>query len=112
MENQLTNPKSQEDIVTIKLEKWSIKYLLGALRLGINAEDWCAGLTMTSINSYDTHSGKWIMRIAFLIDEIKRQTGEETEDMEYGECNSLNDIQLMVNKKCKEYCDYWEKAER
>lgn len=92
------DPDEQE--VTIKLKVWQVKHLLGASRLGIWAEDWCAALWQTAHDSYDTHSGKWMCRIGYIIDQIKSQTGVTEEDTEYGDADELNTIQTLVNAQC------------
>lgn len=101
-----------EKEVVIKLKKWQVEKLLGAARLGIWAEDWCAALIQTNINSYDTHSGRWILRVGYVIDEIKKQTGVIEEDKEYGRTTSvLEDIDKWVNEQCKVNVDNWAQYE-
>ena len=107
MKKQEISDNNDEKIVTIRLQEWSIKYLLGALRLGINAEDWCAQLSMSESGTADTHSGKWIMRIAFIIDEINKQTNISTEEKEYGDYSVLDQVQTMVDEQCRKYQEYW-----
>jgi len=62
----------KQKVVVIKLKKWQIPRLLGAMRLGIWAEDWCAALVQSGINTYDTHSGMWIFSVGTIIDSIKK----------------------------------------
>jgi hypothetical protein len=97
---QQLNKDDLEKEVTIKLKKWQIPYLLGAARLGIWNEDWCAGLIQTAINSYDTHSARLIMKVAYILDEIKKQTGITDEDKEYACNEAVNIIQKWVDEEC------------
>lgn len=99
---QKPNNDDLEKEVIIKLKKWQIPYLLGAARLGIWCEDWCAGLIQTACNSYDTHSGKWILKVGYIIDLIKEQTGIKEEEKEYGYDDALKNIEEWVNKQCKQ----------
>ncbi|EKD57580.1 MAG: hypothetical protein ACD_57C00224G0003 [uncultured bacterium] len=92
--------RSNQNCVRIKLEKWQIPYLLGAARLGLSAEDWCAALIQTSMGTYDTHSAKWILAVAHIIDSIKKQTGIVEEDKEYGYTCTLGQIERMINSEC------------
>lgn len=97
---QQQNKEDLEKEATIKLKKWQIPYLLGAARLGIWCEDWCAGIIQTAINSYDTHSGRWIMKVGYILDQIKEQTGIKDEEKEYGYDDALNAIQKWVDEEC------------
>lgn len=90
-----------EEQVIIKLKRWQIPYLLGAARLGIWTEDWCAGLDQTRANCYDTHSARWICRIDYIIDLIKNQTEITDEYKEYGGDWALGIIEEWVNEECK-----------
>lgn len=91
-----------EKFVTIKLKDWQIPLALGAMRLGIWLEDWCAALVQTDINSYDTHSGRWILQVGSIIDQIKKQTGINKEDKEYGSSAVwLKEINRWVAKQCQ-----------
>lgn len=92
-----------QDKITITIEKDLIPSLLGALKLGGICEDWCANLEQIRLNSYDTHSTKWLSRVSHLIESIKKQTGVTKEDAEYGHESTLEDIDKMVNKKCQYY---------
>ncbi len=90
--------------VTITFEKGTISHLLGALRLGMWLEEWCAGLVQTAIGTYDSHSLKWCWVVTDLINQIKEQTGETEEWKEYGECDvSIGNIGKWVATKCAEY---------
>ena len=92
----------KQKVVVIKLKKWQIPRLLGAMRLGIWTEDWCAALVQSGINTYDTHSGMWIFSVGTIIDSIKKQTGVDKEDKEYGEYEQcLKEIEIWVDKQCK-----------
>lgn len=104
--------QDEEREVTIKLKAWQIPHLLGAARLGIWLEDWCGALVQTEINTYDTHSGKWILRLAYIIDQIKQQTGIETEYKEYGSAKGwLEEIEKWVDGQCKENERRWRQWE-
>lgn len=93
----------KQDKVTITIEKDLIPSLLGALKLGGICESWCADLEQIRLNSYDTHSTKWLTGISHIIQSIKKQTGITTEDTEYGHEGTLEDIHKMVNKKSQYY---------
>ncbi len=95
--------KQENKLVTIKLEKYLIPSLLGALELGLTCEAWCAELEQTKLNSYDTHSVKWANRVSNAITKIKKQTSITNEDTEYGHEGTLNEINKMVDKKCQYY---------
>lgn len=92
----------------IKLEKWQVPYLLGATRLGIRTEDWCAYLVQTCIGTYDTDSAKWILAVGHIIDSVKHQTGVTDEEKEYGYSDPLEKIENMVNDVCDKNLKYWE----
>ena len=84
---KIMTEKEQESEVIIKLKGWQIPYLLGACRLGIWAEDWCAVLMQTASGSYDTHSAKWIFKVSHIIDTIKQQSDFDIEETEYDDTN-------------------------
>jgi hypothetical protein len=92
--------QSEDEIVVINLERWRIPYLLGALRLGMRCEDWCAEQLQTPLGSYDTYSPRWIMKIAGIIKLISIQTGIEEEYRGSGYPEILNYIQKLINKDC------------
>ena len=97
---KIMTEKEQESEVIIKLKGWQIPYLLGACRLGIWAEDWCAGLMQTASGSYDTHSNKWIFKVAHIIDTIKQQSDFDIEETEYGNDEVLNAIDYLIDAQC------------
>lgn len=97
---QKPNNDDLEKEVTIKLKKWQVPYLLGAVRLGIWNEDWCAGLVQTGINTYDTHSARWVGRVVFVIEQIKTQTGITQEETEHGCKEVLSFIQKKIDEEC------------
>lgn len=106
------NQKEQKDKeVTIKLGALQIPYLLGAARLGIWAESWCAALSQTEFGSYDTHSGRWILQVGYIIKQIKKQTGIKTENKEYGDKETLDWVEKLVNKQCRKNVRNFEKME-
>lgn len=108
----MSNQENQDKEVVIKLKAWQVPYLLGAARLGIWAEDWCASLTQTNVNCYDTHSGKWILKVGHIIQQIKEQTGEQKEDKEYAEEQmTLELIEKFVEEECQRNCEAWKEAE-
>ncbi len=109
----MANQENQDREVVIKLKAWQVPYLLGSARLGIWAEDWCASLTQTNINCYDTHSGKWILKVGYIIQQIKEQAGIQQEDKEYAEEQmTLELIDKWVEEECKRNCKAWEEAEK
>lgn len=97
---KIMTEKEQESEVNIKLKGWQIPYLLGACRLGIWAEDWCAGLMQTASGSYDTHSAKWIFKVSDIIDTIKQQSDFDIEETEYGDEEVLNAIDSLIDAQC------------
>ena len=100
---------SAEKKAQITLNDWQISYLLGAARLGIWAESWCAELVMSGIGTCDTHSGKWILRVGKIIDQVKEQTGISEEDTEYGSKSALDWVEKLVKSQSKKNDAYWEK---
>jgi hypothetical protein len=96
--------KSKNDgFVTIKLEKWQVKHLIGAMRLGIWSQDWCATLVQT-ISVCDTDSLRWMANVNYLIEMITAQTGVSAEERGmYADNVTLNIIQGLVNKQCQQY---------
>ena len=108
----MDNQENQDREVVIKLKAWQVPYLLGSARLGIWAEDWCASLVQTNVNCYDTHSGKWILQVGNIIQQIKEQTGVQKEDKEYAEENmTLELIDKWVEEECQRNCEAWNEAE-
>jgi hypothetical protein len=59
--------KADNSKVSIRVGKGFIPDILGALKLGIWLEDWCAGLDQTAGNCYDTQSLRWGNRIGYII---------------------------------------------
>ncbi len=107
------NTKQHQETVTISLPKESISSLLGALRLGIWLENWCANLCMTGIGTYDSHSWRWSKHILNAMDLIKKQTGIQDEFKEYGECNGfLDEMADWVNKQCDQNMKSFEESEK
>lgn len=78
--SDMNNPNAK---VAVKLEKWQIPYLLGAIRLGIFVEHWSASLTY-SIGCSDSHSLRWKNIVTDIITTIREQTGIDEEDTEHG----------------------------
>lgn len=97
-----TSNENETELVTIQLEKWQIKYLLGALRLGINAEGWCANLSFAESLTADTHNAKYIVRIANVIETIGKQSGVTQEEYEYGQPEYRQQIDEWVASKVSE----------
>ncbi len=93
-----------QQLVTITIDKRFIPCLLGALRLGVWLEDWCACLVQSAIGTYDSHSRRWCNTIIHLIVSIKEQTGADQEWKEYAESDvTIEDIAKWVEAKCAEY---------
>ncbi|MFC2145475.1 hypothetical protein ACFLQQ_04005, partial [Actinomycetota bacterium] len=94
--------------VEIKLEKWQIPQLLGAIRLAHIAEGWCARLREASDEGMDIYdddfelnwflaggndSLRWRKHIEQIIGQIKKQTGL---DLEYMESADRDDIRALI----------------
>src|SRR3989338_2784596 len=110
MTNQ-QNDKEKE--VTITLKKWQVEKLLGAARMGIWVEDWCFHLRCSDSGWTDTRSGKWILRVGYIIDQIKKQTRVDYEDKAYGrETSAARKIDELVFSQCEEWRIRREEAER
>ena len=94
--------------ITIEVTERELSYLLGAIRLGVWLEDWCAGLAQTAINSYDTHSIKWCIRVLKILDEMKKQSKVTEEWKEYGEVDyAIDVIGKFVEEECEKNCKNW-----
>lgn len=104
--------KQEEKQVTVKLGASQIPYLLGAARLGIWAESWCATYSQTEFGSYDTHSRRWILQVGYIIKQIKKQTGIKKENKEYGDKETLGLIEKLVQKQCQKNVKNFEKIEK
>jgi len=100
---QKVRKSNKDHEVVIKLKAWQVENLLGEARLGIWAEDWCAALVQSNINTYDTHSARWILSVGHIIDSIKTQTGIVEENKEYGVTYMLEEIEQLVDAKSKQY---------
>lgn len=100
---QKVKKSNKDHEVVIKLKAWQVENLLGAARLGIWAEHWCAVLVQSNINTYDTHSARWILSVGYIIDSIKAQTGVVEENKEYGMTCMLEEIEQFVDAKSKQY---------
>lgn len=79
--NSIANNSTER--VLMKLEKWQIPYLIGAIRLGIFVEHWSASLTY-SIGCCDSHSLRWKNKVGDIISTIVKQTGVDEENTEHG----------------------------
>jgi len=100
-ENMIDEKTAQKEF-TIKLKGWQITRLIGAARLGIQAEHWCAGLVQTGAGASDMESMKWISSVRYTIDEVKKQTKVKHEDRGYGEADGvIEEIDKWVNDKCE-----------
>lgn len=98
--------------ITIEVTDRELSYLFGAIRLGVWLEGWCAGLTQTVINSYDTHSYRWCIPVLKVLDDIKNKSGVKEERKEYGENEySIKLIEKFVAKECEKNCKNWDLTE-
>jgi hypothetical protein len=99
--------------LTIEATKWELSELFGAVRLGVWLEDWCATLTQAAIDSYDTHSYKWCMRVLHQLEKMEKQTGITYESKEYAQDEwAVTLIEAFVDKKAGEFTnDYKRKRE-
>ncbi len=98
--------------LTIVATEWELSELFGAIRLGVWLEDWCATLTQTAIDSYDTHSYKWCMRVLHQLEDMEKQTGITYESKEYAQDDwAVSLIEAFVDKKASEFIND-EKGER
>ena len=95
--------------ITIEVTDRQLSYLFGAIRLGVWLEDWCAGLSQTAINTYDTHSYKWCMPVLKVLDDMKKESGVTEEWKEYGDSDyAIGLIGKYVEKECEKNNKYWE----
>ena len=107
MEDKKDTMNYDELVMNIKLKKWQIVDLLEALRMGIWVEGWNSALTHSAMQEYDKYSDRWICRVGFIIDEIRKQTGA-TED--YATCSHYYQSAEAINKFVSEQCAENEKA--
>jgi len=95
--------------ITIEVTDRELSYLFGAIRLGVWLEDWCAGLVQTAINSYDTHSIKWCVRVLKILDEMKKESGVTEEWREYGgDDYAIELLGKFVEEECDKNCKDWD----
>lgn len=92
--------KADERKVNITLDEYLIKYLLGAVNLGITLEDLCA-YDAYSYGTVDTHSLKWQLKVLLLYQEIIKQTGVIEVYKEYGDWFDKTGIAEYVSSNCK-----------
>lgn len=98
----MSSRKIQEDKdVVIRLKDWQVPRLLGALRLGILLEDWCASIVQNSINTFDRHSERWTSSVDYIAKQIIDQTGVMDEETEYASSAVLQYIGKWVGAQCK-----------
>lgn len=98
----MSSKKIQEDKdVVIYLKDWQVPRLLGALRLGILLEDWCASIVQNSINTFDHHSERWTSSVDYIAKQIIEQSGVMDEETEYASSSVLKYIGKWVGAQCK-----------
>lgn len=107
---QQNNQNDNEKEVTITLQKWQVEYLLGAARMGIWVQHWSSNLAYNAGCFADTHAGKWMLNVGYIIDQIKKQTGIDSEYKEYGDSGFVENISKLVERQCKEWDDEHKKG--
>lgn len=95
-----TTIQEDKDVI-IHLKDWQVPRLLGALRLGILLEDWCASIVQNSINTFDHHSERWTSSVDYIAEQIAEQTGVMDEETEYASSAVLKYIGKWVGAECK-----------
>jgi hypothetical protein len=96
--------------ITLELTDRQLSYLFGAIRLGVWLEDWCAGLSQTAVDTYDTHSFRWCMPILWILEDMKKQSGFSEEWKGNGESDyAIELIEKFVEKECKKNRSEWKK---
>ncbi len=85
----------------LKLWKWQIQYILGAMNLGTYLESLCVDL-LHSGSYVDGHMADYYMKVNNIADIIKEQTGVDKERGGYGDYTDvITSIREMVRKECK-----------
>ena len=107
------NIKQLEENVMISIPKAYVPHLLGALRLGLRLENWCASLCMTEIGTYDSWSRHWSGNISHMINSTKEQTGVQDEFKAYG-CSEgwLDEMSVWVDGQCRQNTKRFEESEK
>jgi len=97
--------KEKEITVKLKLPMFYWERVMGALRLGLSFESMCADLTMSGIQTSDTHSMRYTSSMAYVIDEIGKKTKLKRDDEDYGYAgkDATKVIADFVNKECDKY---------
>lgn len=97
--------------ITFEATDSELAELFGAIRLGVWLEDWCASLSQTAIESYDTNSYKWCMRVLRILDDLQIKSGIKSEWKEYAEGDyPINIFQQFVDEECKKNTENWDKS--
>ena len=91
---------NDEQEVVIKLKRGQIPYLLGAARLGILVQTWCARLWYAQAGRADEHLLDYRVSVGNTIKEIKEQTNIDEETAERGYLEVIDDF---VTDQCKTY---------
>jgi hypothetical protein len=93
----------------LRLWKWQIPYILGAMNLGTYLESLCVDLLHSDGSSVDGHMADYEIKVARIADLIKEQTGINEEIGGYGDyVDVVTEIREMVRKKCNQYRKEWE----
>lgn len=96
--------KEKEITLTLTAPKQYFSELFGAVRLGVWLEDWCATLEQCSIDTADTRSYKWCMRVLWMLEQMQDNTGVKSEWKEYAQSEwAVSIIEEFVDKKGWEY---------
>lgn len=91
-----------EKQINITLRKWQIRYLLGAIRLGIYAELWGNALYGAAVCGGDTRSARWRTSVNDIIATINSQTNITEEYKADGCSAAVKIIDDLVDKECLE----------
>ncbi len=85
----------------LKLWKWQIPYILGAMNLGTYLESLCVDL-LHSGSYVDGHMADYYMKVNNISSNIREQTGVNKERGGYGDYTDVvTSIREMVRKECK-----------
>ena len=95
--------------ITIEVTDRELSYLFGAIRLGVWLEDWCACLSQTAVDTYDTHSSRWCIPVLWILKDMKKKSVIKEEWKESGESDyAIKLISKFVKNECKKNLDGWK----
>lgn len=89
--------------INMELDASQVPYLLGAIRLGIWVNDWCAALSYSVRRTVDTRAGRSISHMTQIIDQIKQQTSISHEMKPDAHSFAMKQIVDLISKECKKF---------